>query len=135
MPFVHPVHVTAADIDQLGHANNLVYLRWVMEAALAHSAHLGLRQADYLTRGQVWVVRRHEIVYVKPAVLGDVLEVVTRVCSMAAATSERRTRIVRKADRAELARAITDWVFVDHARGRPLRIPDDVRARFSLEPG
>ena len=34
--FELPITVTEADIDQLGHVNNVVYVRWVQEAATAH---------------------------------------------------------------------------------------------------
>jgi acyl-CoA thioesterase FadM len=32
-----------------------------------------------------------------------------------------------------LAEAVTDWAFVDIARGRPVRIPEQIRSRFPLE--
>ena len=134
MPYRHAVEVRAEDIDELGHASNLVYLRWVLEAALAHSTSLGLDQAAYLSRREVWVVRSHEIHYLRPALAGERLEVETRVASMAAANSIRRTRIVRASDGAELCRATTDWAFLDLARGRPRRIPPDIRTRFPIEP-
>lgn len=134
MPFVHEVRVEAGDIDELGHASNLVYVRWVLEAALAHSSSLGLDQAAYLKMGQVWVVRRHEVEYLRPAFQGEALRVETRVTAMGAASSERRTRIVQAAGGAELARSVIDWAFVDLGRGRPVRIPEGVRTRFPLEP-
>ena len=134
MPYRHPVEVRPEDIDELGHASNLVYLRWVLEAALAHSTSLGLDQAAYLARREVWVVRSHEIHYLRPALVGERLEVETRVASMAAANSIRRTRIVRASDGAELCRATTDWAFLDLDRGRPRRIPPDIRSRFPIEP-
>ena len=133
MPFVHQARVAPGDIDELGHASNLVYLRWLQEAALAHSTSLGFDQAAYLKMGQVWVVRRHEIVYLRPAFEGDELRVETRVTTMGAASSERRTRIVKIADGSALAEAVTDWAFVDIARGRPVRIPEQIRSRFPLE--
>jgi acyl-CoA thioester hydrolase len=128
------VEVRREDIDELGHASNLVYLRWVQEAALAHSTAVGLGQADYLGRGEVWVVRSHQIEYLRPALLGEQLAVDTRVASISVANSVRRTSITRASDGALLCRASTDWVFVDLKRGRPRRIPADVRARFPLEP-
>jgi acyl-CoA thioester hydrolase len=134
MPFHHPVAVQAADIDELEHASNLVYLRWVQEAAVAHSASLGLDGAAYRARGQSFVVRRHEIDYLRPALLGEQLLVETRVATMSAASSLRRTRILRAADGAELCRAVTDWAYIDLARARAVRIPADVRGRFPLEP-
>ncbi len=134
MPYRHLVEVRPEDIDELGHAGNLVYLRWVLEAALAHSTAVGLDQAAYLARREVWVVRSHEIEYLRPALSGERLAVETRVASMAAASSVRRTRILRVSDGTELCRASTDWAFLDLGRGRPRRIPEDIRIRFPIEP-
>ncbi len=53
---------------------------------------------------------------------------------MAAASSVRRTRILRASDGTELCRASTDWAFLDLGRGRPRRIPEDIRIRFPIEP-
>jgi acyl-CoA thioester hydrolase len=132
MPYLHEVVVVAADIDNLGHASNLVYLRWVQEAALAHSTALGLPEAAYFARGQAWVVRRHEIEYLRPAVEGDRLRVETRVANMNVANSERLTRILRGDEL--LCRATTDWVYIDLGRARPVRIPPEVKSVFPLEP-
>lgn len=134
MPYVHHVVVKAADIDYLQHVSNLVYLRWVQEAAIAHSTALGFDEAAYLARGEAWVVRRHEIDYLSSALEGELLLVETRIATMAAANSVRRTQVLRAEDRAVLCRASTDWVYVDLSRGRPVRIPPDLRARFPLEP-
>jgi acyl-CoA thioester hydrolase len=131
MPFIHEVEVVEADIDNLGHASNLVYLRWVQEAALAHSTALGFSQTAYLKRGQAWVVRKHEIEYLRPAVLGDRLRIETRVASMKVANSARKTEVFRGNEL--LCRAETDWVYVDLARARPVRIPEDLRAAFPIE--
>ena len=134
MPYRQLVEVRPEDIDELGHAGNLVYVRWVLEAALAHSASVGLDWAAYLARREAWVVRSHEIQYLRPDHAGERLEVQTRVASMAAANSLRRTRILRASDGVELCRATTDWAFLDLDRGRPRRIPDDIRSRFPIEP-
>jgi acyl-CoA thioester hydrolase len=132
VPFVLEVTVLPSDIDNLKHASNLVYLRWVQEAALAHSTAMGMGEEFYLSRGQAWFVRRHEIEYLKPAFVDEVLRVETRVASMALATSVRKTRILR--GDALICTAATDWVFVELARGRPKKIPDEVRSRFEIEP-
>ena len=36
LPYEIELDVMPADIDQLGHVNNVVYLRWVQDAAVAH---------------------------------------------------------------------------------------------------
>jgi len=131
MPFVLEVQVRPEDIDRLGHASNQVYLRWVLEAALAHSTALGLPEEAYLARGQAWVVRRHELEYLRPALAGDRLAIETRVASMSVASSVRKTAIRRGGE--TLLRANTDWVYVELSRGRPSRIPKEVRDRFPIE--
>src|SRR5256885_16158094 len=131
MPFIHEVEVVEADIDNLGHASNVVYLRWVQEAALAHSTALGFPEAAYLARRQAWVVRKHEIEYLRAAGLSDTLRIETRVASMKVANSVRKTEIFRGPEL--LCRAETDWVYVDLARARPIRIPVDVKGAFPLE--
>src|SRR5260370_7167438 len=100
MPYLDEVAVDPAHIDELGHAGNLEYLRWVLEAALAHSTHLGLDQAAYLARGQAWVVRRHEIDYLRPAIAGDRLRIETRVATMSAPSTARPPRLFPQASRA-----------------------------------
>ena len=77
-------------------------------------------------------MRTHEIEYLKAAVLGDRLRIETRVATLKVANSLRKTEILL-ADRL-ICRAATDWVYFDLARGRPLRIPDDLRAAFPIEP-
>src|SRR5256885_100706 len=76
-------------------------------------------------------VRKHEIEYLRAAVLGDRLRIQTRVASMKVANSVRKTEIFRGPEL--LCRAETDWVYVDLARARPIRIPVDVKGAFPLE--
>ena len=132
MPYLHEVSVLPSDIDNLSHASNQVYLRWVLEAALAHSTAAGFPEEAYIARGQAWVVRRHELDYLRPALVGERLRVETRVSTMSVASCVRKTQIFRENEL--LLRASTDWVYVALPSGRPIRIPADVRARFPLEP-
>jgi len=134
LTFHHRVTVTDADMDELGHANNIGYLRWLQDAAVAHSTAVGLDYARYVELGGVFVVRRHEIDYLRPALRGDELEVRTHVSSVMAAKSERRYELVRLRDEAVLARAVTTWGFVDVTSGRPMRIPTEVYVAFGFEP-
>ena len=132
--FRHRITVTDADLDELGHASNIGYLRWLQDAAVAHSSSVGLGFARYVELGGVFVVRRHEIDYLRPALRGDELEVRTHVASVMAAKSERRYTLVRLRDEVELARAMTLWGFVDVRSGRPMRIPDEIYTAFGFEP-
>jgi acyl-CoA thioester hydrolase len=49
------------------HVNNIVYLRWAQEMAIAHWR--ARASAEMLT-SYVWVVVRHEVDYRAPLVLG-----------------------------------------------------------------
>lgn len=128
--FELPVLVGPADIDELDHVNNIVYLRWVQDAATAHwRAQAPPEARDALA----WVVRRHEIDYRNPARLGDELTVRTWVGEADGLTFERHTEIVRRADERVLARARTLWIPIDARSGRPTRVTEDVRRLFSRE--
>jgi len=64
------------DIDELNHVNNNVYLRWANLAATKHWEKLS--DAN-INKQYVWVALRHEIDYIKPAFLKDVITVKTWV--------------------------------------------------------
>ena len=130
--FEHPHCVTEAEIDALGHANNLAYLAWMQTAALAHSAAQGWPGEAYYRLGSGWVVRSHRINYVLPAFAADELVVRTWVATMKKASSLRRYDVVRPADGKTLAQAATDWAFIDFATGLPRRVPDEIRMAFEL---
>jgi acyl-CoA thioester hydrolase len=132
--YTHTVEVADGDIDELGHANNVAYVRWVQDAAVAHSEAVGLGYQGYVALGGVFVIRRHEIDYLRSALRGDRLLVRTRISSVAAAQCERRTSVTRESDGTEVARAVTTWVYVDGATGRPTRIHDDVYRAFGFVP-
>jgi acyl-CoA thioester hydrolase len=127
--FELPITVEAQDIDELGHVNNVVYLRWVQDAAVAHwRATATAEQQAKL----VWVVVRHEIDYKHAARLGDAIIACTWVGTATAQTFERHTEILRARDRRLLARARTLWCPIDIHTGRPTRVEPDVRERFSV---
>lgn len=129
--FAHEIVVAPADIDVLGHASNITFVRWIQETALAHSSAVGLDVDAYKELGAVFVIVRHEIDYMRPAMLGDVLESRTWVSSVMAAKCLRSTEIVRKADGQVLARGMTTWGFIEIATGRPKRIAQSVKSAFA----
>ena len=126
--FSIPIHITSHDIDELGHVSNQVYLRWVLDVALAHSAHLGWDHAAYTQIGGIFVVRRHELDYLAQVKLGDEVRAETWVPSWKLASCVRATEILR-GDQVVL-RGATTWAFMALANGRPIKIPDELRALF-----
>ena len=132
--FSHTIEVTLDDIDTLGHASNIAYVRWVQDVAVAHSEAVGLGFPEYQQLGAVFVVRRHEVDYLRPALRGDRLEVRTWVASAHAAKCLRMTEVRNANTGVVLAKATTTWGFVDTSKGRPTRIPDAVRVAFLQPP-
>jgi acyl-CoA thioester hydrolase len=126
--------VAAADLDAQAeppHVNNLVYVRWVQDAAVAHWEAL----TSAATRAAVaWVLLRHEIDYRRPAVLGDEVVVRTAVGHLEGLTFERHTEVRRARDGVVLARSRTLWCPIDPRTGRPRRVGDDLRALFAMPP-
>jgi acyl-CoA thioester hydrolase len=129
--FAIRVEVVESDIDELGHANNIVYVRWIQEVAVAHSASVGFDFEGFRKVGGAFFVRRHEVDYLRPVLRGDQLEVRTWIDSAMAAKCTRATEIV-KDDGTVVARALTTWGYVDITNGRPARIPEVIRAAFGM---
>jgi acyl-CoA thioester hydrolase len=127
--FELPIRVEAADIDELGHVNNVIYLRWVQDAAVAHWTAVA-PTADQARL--FWIVLRHEIEYLHAAHLGDQIVARTWVGTSTRLRFERHTEIVRAEDRCVLARARTVWCPIDAVTKRPTPVSAEVRSRFSV---
>lgn len=127
--FAISIHPVAADIDELGHVSNLVYLRWVADVAMAHSSARGWDLPRYFALGAAFMVRRHEIDYIAQVTLGQELSAETWVDSWKLASCIRKTEILR--DGKVVARAATTWAMIGLASGRPQRIPDELLAAFT----
>lgn len=125
------IAVESADIDQLGHVNNVVYLRWVQDVAVAHWT---ARASREIQEQVWWVVARHEIDYRQPAQLGDTIHARTWVGAMTRSTSERFTELRRAADGVLLAQARTVWCAIDPQTRRPMRVNYALRAMFHAAP-
>jgi acyl-CoA thioester hydrolase len=132
--FEYPHTVADDEIDEQGHANNVVYVAWMQAAAIAHSATLGWTAQRYRQMGMGWVARSHTIEYLRPAFAGEEIVVATHVADMKKVTSKRLYRIFRRSDRELLAKAETHWAFVDYATGKPTRIPVEISRAFPVNP-
>ncbi|MBL8958339.1 MAG: acyl-CoA thioesterase [Gemmatimonadetes bacterium] len=125
--FEIPIVVRAEDIDHMDHVNNVVFLRWVQEVALAH---WHARATPEMLRDLGWVATRHELDYFREARLGEPLVARTWIGQVDSRRFERLTEIVRPSDNALLAQGRTLWTMVSRATGRITRIPDALRERF-----
>ena len=134
MIFEWPHVVGAEEIDELGRANNVAFLRWMNSAAVAHSAALGWPLERYLQRGEGWVVRRHEIEYLRPVHPGAQFLIRTWVQSFERASSWRCYAVLAGPTEALVARGRTLWAWIDFPTGRLRRIPSEVVTAFPIHP-
>jgi acyl-CoA thioester hydrolase len=128
--YVHRFCVQPSDIDELGHANNVAWLRWVNDVALAHATAVGWGPEACFAQRIAWVVRRHEIEYLLSALAGEEVDALTWPETVRGVTSLRRTLFRR--DGRVLARAETTWVLVELPSAKPKRVPPDMLRAYGF---
>ena len=126
--FEMTVPVLSTDIDEQGHVNNTVYLRWIQDVATAHWKSLASAQSQAAIG---WIVLRHEIDYKLPASFGDEIVLRTWVGQASRLKFERFTEVRRRIDNQLLSQARTLWVPIDVRTGKPTRVSAELRAQFS----
>jgi len=108
------------------------YLRWMMDAAVAHSSAQGWPPERYHQIGSGFVVRSHRIRYLQPASAGDQVVVLTWVANFQKIRSLRKYKIVRPSDETRLAVAETDWAFIGMAPRVPRLVPPELAEAFVI---
>ena len=121
----HPLGISSADIDHMGHVNNSVYLRWVQEAVIDYWQKVAPTEA---VARHLWVALKHEITYRKPAFLDDEVMASVVLEKVHGARASFETLIKRGEE--VLAEVKSSWCCLDAATLRPARIAQDVAARF-----
>ncbi len=120
--------VRYAECDQQGIVFNGHYLTWADEACTAWFGAVGTPYADLLERGLDLRVRAAELQFAGPARWGDVVAVDV-ACERIGGSSFVLGLTVRAGER-ECCAVRTTYVLVD-AAGRPVRVPDVLRAAWS----
>ena len=129
--FEYQYNVASSEIDELNHVGNYHYVRWMQDAAVAHSSANGWSPQKYQQLGSGWVARSHNITYLKPAYENDTLSIKTWVSDMKSATSRRHYEILNSAG-VILAKASTNWAFINFKTEKPTRVPLEVAQCFEL---
>ena len=122
-PFLHAVTAMPGDIDDFGHVNNAVYLRWADETGWAHWEADGLtrQQCRDLDRGMA--IMRTQADYHGHVRAGDAV-----ICAVWIAISDGRLRAerwyqFRLANTGETVfRAVTKLVSFQLSTGKPARM-------------
>jgi len=131
--FIRPFRIRYYECDPYGHVNNANYLRYATQAAVEASADAGYDSAKYAELGTLWLIREAGVEYLRPARSGETLNVKTWVSDFRRVRSRREYELTLASTDEIVARAFTDWVYLDAQTGQPTRIPDEMMAAFFPE--
>lgn len=124
--------VQSAELDELGHVNNVVYLSWIEQVARAHADAVGAGFPVMSALGVVAVVRKHSLHYHRPALLGDEIDIQTSLTEGGGLKAVRHNRVANAVTGELLVDGQTEWVWVDVKTGRPKRPPTALLSKFGF---
>lgn len=128
---VYTIDVRARDIDVFNHVNNVVYLRWMADAAWDHSKALGFDFAAYKQRDCGFVVTRHELDYRRAALAGDTIHIATWISRNDERLKlRRRFQIMSAQYGTSLAMGMTEFAAMRLSTARACRMHKDYIAGY-----
>ena len=123
-PFTLEITVQAEDTDRLGHANNVVYIRWLEEVSWAHIESLGMTWALHEETGKAMAITHTDVDYLMSANAGDQLVLGTWLTDWDGRfRSARQFQLIRRGDGKTLLRGMSTHACVDMKSQRPARAP------------
>ena len=126
-PFEKQITAGPDDIDELGHVNNAVWVRWIQDMATSHW--YAVAPAEHVD-AYLWVVIRHEIDYLRAVLPGETVTGRTWVGEAPKGARFDRHVEFTGEDGKPRVRARSWWAIIDKAAGRPIRVPPEVVAPF-----
>ena len=83
------------------------------------------------------MIREHKLTYYVQAKLGDTLSVSTEILELSGPKAVRRSQVRRAHEHVQgkdmlLVEAYTLWVWISPITGRPMRVPEAVKASFDF---
>lgn len=125
--FTKTITATPEDIDELGHVNNAVWVRWIQDVAVSHWAAVA---APEHRDAYIWVVTRHEIDYRGNVSAGETVTAETWVPDPPkGARFDRHMRFTDAEGRVKVE-AVSTWAMLDRATGRLVRVRPEIAAPF-----
>lgn len=126
-PFHRDFTAEPADIDELGHVNNAVWVRWIQDLSVSHWQAVAPPDQQ---AAHVWVVTRHEIDYRGNVAEGERVTGETWVADAPRGARFDRHFRFTGADGKVRVEGRTTWALLDRATGRLLRIRAEFAAPF-----
>ena len=128
--YTRDFHAAPEHIDELGHVNNAVWVRWVQDIATEHWR----AAADpAVVDRYFWVVVRHEIDYRGNVGAGATVRGTTYIPGTPKGAKFDRCVEFHDEGGKLLVAVRSTWAMIDRASGRPARITDEVAGPFLAE--
>jgi acyl-CoA thioester hydrolase len=121
----HAIEIAPVDIDHMGHVNNSVYLRWVQDAVVQYWEKLA--PAEAVAR-HLWVALKHEITYLKPTFLTDVVVAEVVADQVRGARAFFSTAVMRGGE--VLVEVKSCWCCLDAGTKKPARLEQGIAELF-----
>ncbi len=118
------------ECDAYGHVNHANYLRYMQESAFDASAEVGYDFATYDAIERHWLVRDTDITFLRSLTYGDTVIVKTWVADFRRVRSLRKYELRLAGSHELVAKAQTDWVFLNSTTLRPEVIPPEMVGAF-----
>jgi acyl-CoA thioester hydrolase len=130
--YTRPFTIRHYECDAYGHLNNVNYVRFMQETAIGACADVGWTLGKFAQHNTHWVIRETRIEYLQPVYFDETITLSTWVSDFRKVRSLRHYEFHR-ADGTLVARADTDWVYMDVTSQRPTLIPQDMIDLFYPE--
>lgn len=127
--FSQDILITKEAIDINSHVNNVMYVKWMQDIAVAHSQAVGDTFEAQKEKGYMWVVRTHSIDYLHQAYENETIHLHTWTERYKKTVSKRKYEFTNK-NGDILARAETIFACLNAETFRPIRIPEELHALY-----
>ncbi len=128
------IKVRGYHVDLYGHVNNARYLEFIEEARWAFAEDT-LDLAAWQEKGIGFSIVNITINYRKPAFMGDVLEIRTKLAKLGNASGTIRHEIFLKGTDSLVLDADVTFVMVDAQTGKAIPIKGEIRRMFEMLAG
>jgi YbgC/YbaW family acyl-CoA thioester hydrolase len=131
--FESELQVRPDDIDMYQHVHSSRYMDYVLAARFDQMERCyGMPMAEFQKMGYGWVIASTQMNFRRPLVLGDRMTVRCWIEKFSLIGLRLQFEIDRRADGKRACDGWFEYVMVSVETGRPARIPDSVRQKYSI---
>ena len=131
--FTSELKVRPDDIDLFRHVHSSKYLDYVLAARFDQMERCyGMSMQAFLDRGLGWVVKVSHLEYKRPLGLAETFRVTTWIEDIRGSDAEVRFEIIKVNPEKTACMGWCVFTLVSLDTGRPVPMPDDVRAKYAV---